>query len=69
MVKGFLNVGQSSLRPILVWVLELWKLPSETELHDGVKCIWAMQVWKPTHFIRSFCCSLRSSVNTWWYRV
>jgi len=29
MVKGFLNVGQSSLRPILVWALELFKLPSE----------------------------------------
>jgi len=29
MVKGFLNVRQSSHHPILVWVLELWKLPSE----------------------------------------
>jgi len=29
MVKDFLNVGQISLHPILVWALELWKSRSE----------------------------------------
>jgi len=33
-----------------------------TELHDGVKLIWAIRVRKPTHF-RTFSCSLRSSMN------
>ena len=62
MVKGFLNVGQSSLRPILVWALELWKLPTEYLASWWCEAYMGYAGWKPTRF-RTFSCSLRSSMH------
>ena len=48
-VKGCLSIGRVVFVCFWYWS-QLWKLPSDpTKLNNGVKLIWTMQVWKPTH--------------------